>query len=293
MVDRNIPSPSRLYLPKLESPPATILDYLIARFPRMRAETWRERVARGVVTFDGGGAVTAESAYRYGITILYRREVPSEPEPDEEETILYRDDRILVADKPHGMVVSPAGDHLERTLLVRLQRQTGLADLAPMHRLDRDTAGLVLFSVDPATRGRYHQIFPERLIRKEYLAVAHVAVALERREWLIENRIVEDDPWYRRRIAPGPVNAVTRVESIETRGRLGLFRILPKTGKQHQIRVHMASIGFPIVGDPLYPEMRPRPVPDGPLQLLAARLAFTDPVGGEPRNFASERELRW
>lgn len=292
-MDRFIPSPSRLYLPKLASAPATILEYLIARFPRMDAETWRDRIDRGVVTFDGGGAVSAESPYLHGTTILYTREVPSEPETEEEETILYRDDRILVADKPHGMVVSPAGDHLERSLLVRLQRRTGLADLAPMHRLDRDTAGLVLFSVDPATRGRYHQLFPEGLILKEYLAVAHVAEVPDNGEWLVENRIVEDDPWYRRRIGEGPVNAVTRMELIETRERLGLFRIRPKTGKQHQIRVHMTSIGFPIVGDPLYPEMLPRPVQDGPLQLLAARLAFTDPVGGEPRNFSSERELRW
>ena len=293
MTDRTIPSPSRLYLPKLASPPKTILDYLIARFPRMDAETWRDRLVRGVVTFDGGEAVSPASAYRHGATILYRREVPSEPRPHEAETILYRDDRILVADKPHGMVVSPAGDHLERSLLVRLQRRTGLADLAPMHRLDRDTAGLVLFSVDPATRGPYHQIFPEGRIRKEYRAVAHVAQTPEQREWLIENRIVEGDPWYRRKIGTGPVNALTRAALIETRQRLGLFRIRPATGKQHQIRVHMASIGFPIVGDPLYPELRPRPVADGPLQLLAARLAFTDPVSGEPRDFASERVLRW
>jgi tRNA pseudouridine32 synthase/23S rRNA pseudouridine746 synthase len=291
--DDNVPAPSRLYLPKLDSPPPTILDYLIERFPRMAEETWQDRISRGVVTFEDGTPVAADSRYRHGTTIRYRREVPDEPEPEVEEVILYQDDELLVADKPHGMVVSPTGDHLERSLLVRLQRRTRQADLAPMHRLDRDTAGLVLFSVNPATRGRYHQLFPEGKIEKEYLAIAHLAEAPPDQEWLVENRIVEDEPWYRRRIGEGPVNAITEIQLVDQREGLGLFKIRPRTGKQHQIRVHMASLGFGIAGDPLYPEMRPRPVDDGPLQLLAHRLAFVDPVRGDARNFTSERALRW
>lgn len=293
MADDRIPLPSRLYLPKLDAPPATILDYLRVRFPRIRPETWEDRIARGVVTFDDGGSIGKETPYRHGTTLLYRREVPSEPPPDQEETVLYQDDRILVADKPHGMVVSPTGEHLERALLVRLQRRTGLPGLAPMHRLDRDTAGLVLFSVDPATRGRYHQLFAEGNIVKEYLSVAYLNERPAQTEWLVENRIEGDDPWYRRRIGEGPPNAVTEIRLREVRETVGLFQVRPRTGKQHQIRVHMASLGFPIVGDPLYPVMRPRPPEDGPLQLLARALAFTDPVSGEARQFASKRTLRW
>ena len=122
---------SRLHLPKLDPQPETILDYLIAHFPQIAANTWRERIARGLISVDdieGNGTIlTAESPYRHGITVLYLKEVPDEPAADEAETILHRDENILVADKPHGMIVTPAGDHVERSLLVRLQSATGLA----------------------------------------------------------------------------------------------------------------------------------------------------------------------
>ena len=153
---------SRVYLPKVESPPATILEHLAARFPHIPASTWRDRMARGLVTSSDGAILREDSPYRHGMTVFYAKEVPSEPAPLEVETILYQDDEILIADKPHGMTVTPGGQHVARSLLNRLQEQTGIADLVPLHRLDRDTAGIVLFSSRAGSRGRYHHALLEQ-----------------------------------------------------------------------------------------------------------------------------------
>jgi tRNA pseudouridine32 synthase/23S rRNA pseudouridine746 synthase len=285
--------PSRLYLPKIESPPATILDHLLAHFPQVPPRIWCARVSRGLITLSDGTTLRDDSPYRHGITVFYQKEVPSEPAPIEEAVVAYRDQDILIADKPHGMPVTPAGEYLDRSLLVGLQKSTGLDTLAPMHRLDRETAGLLILAIKPAARGRYHQLFAERLIEREYLAVAHVVEAPNRSHWRVENRIQSGDPWYLQRIVDGPANAITEIELLDLRGGAGLFRLAPKTGRKHQLRVHMASIGLPIVGDPFYPNIREKQAGDLPLQLLASRLAFTDPLSGLPRSFTSVRKLQW
>src|SRR5271163_3623816 len=127
---------SRLYLPKVESPPATILAHLIAHFPKVSPDTWLDRVERGLVTLSDGAALSADSPYRHGVTVFYWKEVPLEPDAIEKEEIIYQDEDLLVVDKPPGMQVLPAGQQVERSLMVRLQRSTGLTTLAPMHRLD-------------------------------------------------------------------------------------------------------------------------------------------------------------
>jgi tRNA pseudouridine32 synthase/23S rRNA pseudouridine746 synthase len=291
---------SRLHLPKLEPAPKTVLEYLIAHFPHIHEQVWRERVANGKVTLDDGATLTTESPYRHGVTVLYSREIPLEPAVPTEETILFQDTNILVADKPHGMVVTPSGDHVERSLLARLQNRTGMKNLAPVHRLDRETAGIVLFAIHTEARGRYHQLFSSRSVEREYLAVAKVSNVGLQKEWDVRNRMEEGEPWYRRRIAENTSensgaerNAITRIELLESLNGYGLFRLLPETGKKHQLRVHMASIGFPIVGDLLYPGIRERNEYDSPLQLLAHRLSFIDPLSGEPRSFVSAQQLLW
>jgi tRNA pseudouridine32 synthase / 23S rRNA pseudouridine746 synthase len=285
---------SRVFLPKVESPPATILEHLAVRFPHIPVSTWRDRMARGLVTSCDGAVLREDSPYRHGMTVLYAKEVPSEPAPLEVETILYQDDEILIADKPHGMTVTPGGQHVARSLLNRLQKQTGIADLVPLHRLDRDTAGIVLFSSKAGSRGRYHQLFSSGVIEREYLAVASVVETPTERYWILENRLIAGIPWFRRNVeSGGPVNAITEIELIETRDNLGLFRLKPRTGKKHQLRVHMSLIGFPILGDPLYPQLREPAVSDPPLQLLARRLSFADPFTGLRRDFRSARELRY
>ena len=246
-----------------------------------------------MITSDHGDRVTENTPYRHGMTIFYRKELASEPEPSEEETVLYMDDEILVADKPHGMVVTPAGDHVERSLLVRLQRRTGLNTLVPVHRLDRETAGLVLLSVNPDTRSQYHALFADRTIAREYSAVAHLDGVPAKRAWYVNNRIEAGEPWFRKRVVDGPPNAVTVIELIDAGKGVGLFRIRPKSGKKHQIRVHMASIGFPITGDRLYPEIRDGNDSELPLQLLARGLEFSCPLSGDSRQFQSARELVW
>jgi tRNA pseudouridine32 synthase / 23S rRNA pseudouridine746 synthase len=249
-------------------------------------------MARGLVTTSTGAVLREDSPYSHGITVFYVKEVQSEPDCDQTEGIVHQDDEILVADKPHGMPVTPAGNHIARSLLNRLQKQTGLDSLAPLHRLDRDTAGLVLFAIKPESRGRYHELFARGTIEREYHAIASVRETPRQRHWLVKNHLAPGDPWFRRRIAETePVNAITAIDLIEIRNGLGLFRLMPRTGKKHQLRVHMNSVGFPILGDCLYPEVRD-PVPSGPpLQLLAARLAFVDPITGVPREFKSSVRL--
>jgi len=284
--------PSRLYLPKFDSSPRTIFEYLLARFPQVHASIWRARVLQGEVTLSDGTTVSEDSLYQHGMTVFYRKGVLSEPAPLEEPLVIYRDDDILVVDKPHGMPVTPSGQHIERSLFVRLQRRTGLPDLAPMHRLDRETAGLLLFTIKPAARPHYHQLFAEERIEREYLAVAHTASRLHGTHWRVENRIERGEPWYRQRIVEGRVNAITEIELIDVRSEFGLFRLSPKTGRKHQLRVHMASIGRPIVGDPFYPTITKKSDEDPPLQLLGSRLAFIDPLSGASRSFTSGITLK-
>jgi len=291
---------SRLHLPKLDPVPGTILEYLVAHFPHIPAQTWLERINNGKIELDNGTVLTAESPYRYGATVLYSREVAREPESDETAEILYHGADILVADKPHGIVVTPSGEHVERSLLARLQKRTGLAQLAPVHRLDRETAGVVLFTVHESKRGQYHQLFSNRNVEREYLAVAGLNKSTDTKEWRIQNKLEEGEPWYRRRIAEGSEdgssagsNAITRIVLLESRDGLGLFQLLPETGKKHQLRVHMMSIGCPIVGDRLYPDIRTEEEAGPPLQLLAHRLSFVDPLSGEPRSFTSNQKLLW
>ena len=283
--------PSRLYLPKFDSAPLTIFQYLLARFPQIDAAVWRERVSRGSITLSNGTTLEESSPYRHGLTVFYRKEVPAEPALIEDPVIVYRDDAILVADKPHGIPVTPSGQRVERSLFIRLQRMTELPDLAPIHRLDMDTAGLVLFTIKADARAPYHRLFREGQIEREYLAVAPVPAELRETRWRIENRIEAGEPWFRQKIVEGPVNAITEIELVAVQAGFGQFRLLPKTGKQHQLRLHMESIGCPIAGDPLYPVMTEKREGDPPLQLLARRLAFTDPLTGAPRSFTSLRTL--
>jgi len=276
---------SRLFLPKLASPPATILQHLFERFPRIPADTWRSRVSRGLVHLSDGTTVTEASPYRHGITVFYRREVECEPVLREDATIIWRDDNIMAVDKPHGMPVTPVGDYVDRSLLVRLEKTTGLTELTPLHRLDRETAGVLLVAINPVVRAAYHQLFAEGLVEREYLAAAFVGEMPERTHWHVENRLETGEPWFRQQIVDGPPNAVTDIELLEVREGIGRFRLLPKTGRKHQLRVHMMSIGFPIIGDPFYPELREKADTDPSLQLVAIQLAFIDPITKVRRTF--------
>ena len=147
------PVASRLQLPPGEW--ATVLDGLCAHFPQIPRDTWLDRFARGRVQDAGGGVLDADTPYRVGMEVRYFREVIDEPRIPFEARIVFADAHLVVADKPHFLPVMPAGRFVRETLLSRLQAQLGNADLVPLHRIDRETAGLVLFSANETTRRAY------------------------------------------------------------------------------------------------------------------------------------------
>lgn len=283
--------PSCVALP--EGPWATIAECLVWRFPAVGATAWAERIAAGDVVDEHGVAITPLRAHQPHLRVYYYRALENEPRVPFDEVVLFQDAHIVVADKPHFMAVTPSGDHLHETLLVRLKRRLGIGTLAPVHRIDRETAGLVLFSIDPDTRGAYQRLFATRAAVKGYECIGHwrddLDLPLDHRSRLL------DDPVHFMRMCevPGEPNAQTRIELIERNGARARYRLVPLTGKRHQLRVHCAALGIPIAGDRIYPTLLPAHTDDHrrPLQLLARTLAFTDPVTGEGRCFSSRLRL--
>lgn len=226
----------------------------------------------------------------------YFREISYEYPIPFQEQILFQNDVILVADKPHFLPVTPSGNYVNECLLHRLKRSTGLEHLVPVHRLDRETAGLVLFTVDAAQRRPWFDLFRYGGIHKSYEAIASRPGETGRHEWLTESRIERGEPWLRFRNVPGEINAHSRIRLVEERGELARFELEPITGKTHQLRLHMGVIGSYIVGDRFYPDFQPPEDPpnyEHPLQLLARQLSFVDPVSGQSMSFTSEQKLNW
>jgi len=288
---------SRLQLPP--GPWSTVLDCLCARFPAIAREVWADRFARGCVLDSAGAVLAVDARYRLGAEVRYFREVPDEPAIPFEESVLYADAHLVVADKPHFLPVVPAGRFVRETLLARLVRRLGNTALVPLHRIDRDTAGLVLFSAHPATRAAYQDLFRLRRIGKGYEALAPALPGLEHGSVLVRrSRVVPGEPFFRMREATaaeqGAANSETRIEVIERDGLVWRYALAPMTGRKHQLRVHMAALGAPILNDPIYPAVLARADDhySQPLQLLAKSLAFVDPLSGQARRFESGRSLQ-
>ena len=284
--------PSCVALP--EGPWATIAEYLVHRFPAIAASVWRERIAAGEVVDEQGAAVTSARAHKPNLRVYYYRSLVGEVRVPFEETVVFQDAHIVVADKPHFLPVTPSGDHLHETLLVRLKRKLGIDTLAPVHRLDRETAGLVLFSIEPNTRGSYQHLFAQRAVEKAYECTAPWRDALTL-PMTHCSRLVDDPAHFMRMCeTTGEPNSQTRIELVEQKGAVARYRLLPLTGRRHQLRVHCAALGIPIRGDRIYPDLLPANTDDAtrPLQLLARRLAFIDPITGESRSFLSQRGLQ-
>ena len=282
--------------PSLQTLPAgtwkTVLEFLSERHAPVGAEAWAERMRGGRVVDEAGRPVTPETPYRAGARVYYYREPEEERRVPFEEEVIHLDEHILVADKPHFLAVAPAGRFLRETLLVRLKRRTGLDALAPVHRIDRETAGLVVFSVNPLTRGAYASLFQRREVSKVYEALSPSRPALDfpltRR-----SRIVAGEPFFRMKEAEGEPNSETRVDVLTEHEEGTLCEARPSTGRKHQVRLHLAALGLPVVNDRLYPELQAGAPDDfnAPLKLLARSLSFRDPLTGRALHFESRRKL--
>jgi tRNA pseudouridine32 synthase/23S rRNA pseudouridine746 synthase len=249
----------------------------------------RTKVVAGEVLCADGSVVNETTVLPAGACVYLYRELRDEVPVPFDIPVLYQDEDIVVADKPHFLATMPRGQHVAQTALVRLRRQLGLDELSPAHRLDRLTAGVLLFTTHRAVRGSYQTLFARGAVRKTYLAAAPVdpGIALPRE---VSSRIIKRRSNLQATEEAGDPNAETLVELLSADG---VYRLTPRTGRTHQLRVHMASLGIPICGDPLYPNVIDVAADDfsTPLQLLAQRLEFDDPRTGAHRDFVSRRTL--
>lgn len=287
-------SPSYLWL--TETRAGGMLRFLSERFPDVTPASWAARLARGEIVDASGAPLRADSQVRQGMRIWYYRELdqPETPIPFEER-VVFQDEHILVADKPHFLPTIPTGRFLKETLLVRLKRRHDLPHLVPIHRLDRETAGVVIFSHNPKTRGAYQSMFQKRVVTKVYEALAK---AIEGRDFPFTYRSRMRDgaeQFFISEEVEGEPNAETLIELIERRGEVARYLLHPHTGRKHQLRLHLAALGAPILNDVFYPVALPCKGDDfsAPLQLLAREISFPDPLTGEVRSFASTRALDW
>lgn len=288
------PRASSVFVPRGISEDLTLLGFLSGRFPHIGAETWNSRIGEGKVRFGDGTAASALTKVGPGMEVLYFREVSAEPRMWDAHQILYRDDHILVACKPHFLPVVPGGKFVRECLLYHLMEETGLSGLSPVHRIDRHTAGLVLFSIHENERGPYQNLFKERQVEKAYLAnVRWLSAPHADDSWELEGRIEKPGPTFRRELAEGVSNAFCRMSLLKRSGAYAGLALYPVTGKTHQLRLQVSQIGAAILHDPFYPDLLPE-APDDParpLQLLSKSLRFRDPFTQSERAFTSPRAL--
>ena len=291
---RDLPARDGVGASRVVIPPgqwACVMDFLVARFPHISAEDWQQRLAQGLVLGDEGQPLQADTPTIDGGWLYYYRAVESETAIPFRHQVLYRDAHLLVVDKPHFLPVIPSGKYLQHTLLLRLKQSLDVPDLVPIHRIDRDTAGLVLFSLQAASRDAYSALFRERRVEKTYEAIApfDAALAMPQRR---ESRIRVGAHFMQQAEVPGPVNAITDIDVLEVCGPWARYRLRPLSGQRHQLRVHMLALGLPILNEGMYPQLTPEGASDTskPLQLLAKSLVFEDPLSG--RRMAFESQLR-
>nr|WP_315465022.1 pseudouridine synthase [uncultured Rhodoferax sp.] len=271
---------------------ADLLDFFCQRFATVPASTWQARFASQDILDAEGHAAHPSDAATPGRRLYYYREVPDEAPIPFQEEVLWQDAHLLVVDKPHFLPVVPSGKHVRETLLARLQHRLDLPGLSPVHRIDKDTAGLLMFTVQPADRNAYQALFRERQVRKTYECIAPWNPALA---WPVhrESRIGDAAHFMQQAEVSGEVNAITDIEPLEVAGPWARYALRPLTGQRHQLRVHMHALGLPILHDGIYPVLTPEGANHytKPLQLLARTLEFTDPLSGAVRRFESRRSL--
>ena len=288
-------SASRVYLPA-DQTHANLLAFFITQFPHIQTSEWIKRFDEGLILDGGGQPLSANEAYRPNTHLLYFRRLEREPEIPFEENILFQDSHILVADKPHFLPVTPTGLYLHQTLLNRLKKKTGIPTLSPIHRIDRDTAGLVIFSINPSERAQYQNLFRDRAVDKIYEAIAgYKREVVEQLPLTYRSRLEESEHFLQMIEVDGQPNTDTLIELVEHQGVLAKYRLTPGSGKKHQLRCHLNALGIPIKNDQIYPTLTPYQEYDldfsKPLQLLAKEIAFLDPITCESRSFKSPHGL--
>lgn len=283
-------APSVCWLP--EGNWATILDFLVNQFPGINRNAWITRLQNGNVVSEHGDIFTPTTPYQSHIRIFYYRHLEHEQRIPFDERILFQNDHLLVVDKPPFLPVAPTGRFLQETLLVRLKNKLGIVTLTPIHRLDRATSGVMLFSTNEATRGLYQTLFQKRAVTKQYEALAPTTSCIEF-PLTYKSRLVKGEPFFRMKEIAGEPNSETHINIKKISGDLAHYLLTPITGKQHQLRVHLSSLGIPILNDIFYPIVQPEQPDDysKPLKLLAKSIAFKDPITHADRYFESEQEL--
>jgi tRNA pseudouridine32 synthase / 23S rRNA pseudouridine746 synthase len=294
---KNGVGPSILVLPP-SAQYHTLLDYLDERFATIPRDEIAARMLRGDVLNEQGMALPLDHPYRVGEKLFYYRHIENEPRVPFQETILFEDDLIIVVDKPHFLSVTPGGRFVQETVLVRLKNKLGLDTIAPMHRLDRETAGLVLFTKKPETRGAYQAMFSAQTAEKTYHAIARYQPEMQFPS-VYESTIAPAEHFMRMRelaaheSAGRTPNAETEITLLDHDHTHARYALAPRTGKKHQLRVHMMALGMPILNDQIYPVHVSADEEDvtTPLQLLAKSIRFIDPITQTMREFTSPREL--
>jgi len=288
--------PSKLSLPQHNPGVETVLEYLILKFPAITSDVWKQRMVDGKVHWHDGRLIRSDSPFAAQQRVYYYREVDSEPVIPFSEKIIFQDELILVAYKPHFLPVTPGGGHIEECLQNRLRSKSGNQQLQAVHRIDRATAGLVLFSVNPNSRQHYHRLFETHQVNKTYQAIANTNSnpPVNNQQWEIRNRLEKTGTRFLMHIVEGRANSHSFIRCLKCSADKSLFELNPITGKTHQLRLHMQSLGWPILHDRYYPQLLVPREPDDfskPLQLLAQQLQFIDPVTRQARNFSSNTEL--
>lgn len=288
-------SASRVYLPADQSH-SNLLSFFVQQFPHIAEDEWASRFKEGLILDQEGRVLAANAAYLPNAHLIYFRRLAREPEIPFEEQILYQDEHILVADKPHFLPVTPSGLYLHQTLLNRLKRATGIQTLSPIHRIDRDTAGLVIFSINPNERAQYQNLFRDRAVTKVYEAIAPYSEDLAKQLPLTyQSRLEESEHFLQMHEIEGAPNSDTLIEILEIKNPFARYRLTPGSGKKHQLRCHLNALGIPIKNDQIYPVLTPYQEYDldfsKPLQLLAKEISFIDPVIKQSRSFISQKTL--
>lgn len=289
-------SASMIYLEKMDAvvQPKRLFDFLCQKFAHIAVDEWRQRFVDGLVFWDDGVPACIDDEYDYGRTIYYYRFLKHEIIVPFSHEIIFENQELMVVDKPHFLTITPSGQYVQQTLLTRLKKDSGNSKLSPIHRLDKETAGLILISKNPATRGLYQSLFKSQNIKKIYHAIAPV-----RHDLMfpldLHLHLVRKEPFYTMKVADGTPNSHTHITHLQTRGDWAKYELYPTTGKLHQLRVYLSHLGIPIKNDPYYPTVRHKAPDDfgSPLQLLAKSLSFIDPITGELMAFESKRQLEF